>query len=376
MSNGVGDIRTFYQNTEVLCLDRLREALDRKTGLFSRQLRHGRWEPTMGTEEMTSTAICLISICRSGTDPKRIDLDCGAAMDALVESGRRLGYRGGAGLVIWANAVTEGPPLSELLRRLNVSLKDATGHVAQITTMETAWLVSGLAHEYSRDPSEWTRRMLGEVVEGLLSRFDPQACLFHHASESAPLKHRLRRHLPNFADQIYPVQACSHAGAVGVPQALRAAGDCAARLVELQGELGQWWWHYNSRTGAVAQPYPVYSVHQHAMAPMALMGLTAAGGEDFTAAIVRSLAWISDNELGVDLLDGHTGTIWRDIEVKESSPRRLVRTAGSLLGGEVVPDSMSADDLTVNYETRPYEWGWCMFAGALACGVEAEHFLC
>ena len=34
---------------------------------------------------------------------------------------------------------------------------------------------------------------------------------------------------------------------------------------------GQWWWHYDVRDGSVVERYPVYSVHQHAMAPMALL---------------------------------------------------------------------------------------------------------
>jgi hypothetical protein len=372
----MGDIKTFYQRAEVPCLDRLRNALDPKTSLFSRQIRKRVWESTLGTEEVTSTAICLIALFRSGVSPVRIDMNTVATLEALVEGARRHNYPGGAGLVIWANAVAGGVPLPELLRRLDISLEDPDFHVKQITTMEVAWLVSGLAHELRRDPSGGCGMVLEAAAAGLLSRFNPEAGLFHHCSEKAPLRHRLRRHLPNFADQIYPVQALCHAAVViGLPSALKTAAACAAKLVALQGDLGQWWWHYNSQTGAVARPYPVYSVHQHAMAPMALMALTAAGGESFAAAIERSLAWISDNELGVDLLDVRAGTIWRDIEMKVGSPRRLARLAGSLLGSETAPGSVSAGDLIVNFETRPYEWGWCIFAGAMARGVEAARFV-
>jgi hypothetical protein len=360
----------------VLCLDRLRDALDPKTGLFSRQLRNRVWESTLGTEEVTSTAICLIALCRGGVSPVRIGMNTLATLKALVEGAKRHDCPGAAGLVIWANAVAGGVPLSELLRRLNVSLEDPDSHVERITTMEASWLVSGLAHELRRDPSGECGTVLEAAASGLLSRFNPVTGLFHHCSEKAPLRHRLRRHLPNFADQIYPIQALSHAAMeAGLPRALEAAAACAGKLVALQGNLGQWWWHYDSRTGSVAQPYPVYAVHQHAMAPMALMGLASAGGEDFTPAIERSLAWITVNELGIDLFDSKDGTIWRDIEREEGLPGRLVRHAGSLLGTKSGSGGISIRNLTVNYETRPYEWAWCIFAGAMVRGIEAARFV-
>ena len=60
-------------------------------------------------------------------------------------------------------------------------------------------------------------------------------------------------------------------------------------ICELQGPDGQWWWHYDTRTGKVVEGYPVYSVHQDSMAPMALLDLEDAGGPQHSEAITRGL---------------------------------------------------------------------------------------
>ncbi len=97
-----------------------------------------------------------------------------------------------------------------------------------------------------------------------------------------------RAHVGSFADQIYPVQALArlHASADD-PAALGAAEKVARLICRAQGRDGQWWWHYDARTGRVVERYPVYSVHQHAMAPMALLDLAEAGGYCHLGAICR-----------------------------------------------------------------------------------------
>ena len=46
---------------------------------------------------------------------------------------------------------------------------------------------------------------------------------------------------------------------------------------------------------ALCEGYPVYSVHQHAMAPMALLDLRAAGGTDYMPAIAKGLQWLDSH---------------------------------------------------------------------------------
>jgi hypothetical protein len=352
-----------------MCVGRLREALDPDTQLFDRQLRHGLWDRTRGTEDLTGTAICLVGIHRAGVDPEALGLVPAHALAALVELWRERRYPGALGLLLWANAVWDASPLPRLLEALEVSPGSIGETGGPLTTMEAAWLVSGLTHEWRRSGHPWTRVALESALAGLLARQHPETHLFAHASDAAPLQHRLRRHVANFADQIYAVQAAALAAPHAHPEALAASSACAERLVSLQGELGQWFWHYDPRTGEVVQPFPVYSVHQHAMAPMAFLALAGAGGPDHRRARDRSYAWLDSNETGTSLVDDAAGTIWRGLERREPSVARVARHACSVAGLRSSPEG-TGPRLAVSRETRPYEWAWCLFAGAMSASAD------
>ena len=74
-------------------------------------------------------------------------------------------------------------------------------------------------------------------------------------------------------------------------------------------------------SGEVASMYPVFSVHQDAMAPMVLFAVGEVTGEDFREPIYKGLEWIGGaNELGTDLRDTTNNLVWRRIHpVPESS---------------------------------------------------------
>jgi hypothetical protein len=184
----------------------------------------------------------------------------------------------------------------------------------------------------------------------------------------------MRRNVANFADQIYSAQAMAFTRLVmDEADAGEAAAAVAKRMVQLQGEKGQWWWHYDPRDGKVAQHYSVYSVHQHGMAPFALAAVRAAGGGDFSAAADRSRAWLSDNELGVNMVDEAAGTVWRSIDYDIGPLRAKLRNVKALLG--VKGEAAGALPLKLNCETRPYEWAWCLYAGAVETGGERSPHL-
>ena len=86
-------------------------------------------------------------------------------------------------------------------------------------------------------------------------------------------------------------------------------------LVRSQGEFGQWWWFYSTRAPKVIEGYPVYSVHQDAMAMMALLPATRVGAGDYLDALGNGLRWVTGhNELGQSLVDGRAGLIHRAIQ--------------------------------------------------------------
>jgi hypothetical protein len=229
-------------------------------------------------------------------------------------------------------------------------------------TVETAWLLTALCHE-PEPPDAGALRQRAQ--QQLLSALDHRSQLFRHqVGESGGI----RGHVSCFADWVYPVLALAHAYRTGGDaRLLEIAERSADTMCSLLGPAGQWWWHYDVRTGGVLEGYPVYSVHQDAMAPMALLDLAAAGGTDRRAAIDRGLAWLeSSPELNAgSLVDEGADVIWRKVARRE--PRKLVRrlnaVASRIHAGIRTP---CADWLfppgRIDFETRPYHMGWLLYA--------------
>ncbi|MFJ9832800.1 hypothetical protein ACIRU2_15625 [Streptomyces sp. NPDC101169] len=286
----------------------------------------------------------------------------------LIESLPSVTNLGDAALIAWAAADTGHPKLSDALDRMNAL--DEEGRPQY--TVEAAWVLSALAAAHGTVDVEGR---LTTARDRLLRARIGNGPLFPHATGPG-LVPWYRAHVSCFADQTYPLQAlarahaCGHGG--GDPEALAAAEACAARICELQGDGGQWWWHYDARTGGVVEGYPVYSVHQHAMAPTALFDLADAGGTDFAASVRRGLRWMTDvpelaGALGKQepLILDELGVTWR--KVFRGDPKKAVRAARGL-GTRVVPHLRLKPldrvyrPVSVDRECRPYEFGWMLHA--------------
>jgi hypothetical protein len=110
----------------------------------------------------------------------------------------------------------------------------------------------------------------------------------------------------------------------------------------------------------VAETFPVFSVHQHAMGPMALIALGEAIQSDFSPWIFKGLQWIDNNELGIDMRDDSANVVWRCIG--RNQPTRIWNLAINTLTGR--EDRESRNGLRPLYECRPYELGWLLYAFA------------
>lgn len=353
-------IATRLENLQDLCTARLRDCIDPRTGRFGRQVRDGAWAPTLGTESLTSSAICLIGLARAGIPMGAVVPDATALCRQLAAGVREEGYPGALGLLLWANSAVRAAAPVLLLAEAGLNPAELELVLPRLTTMEVAWLVSGLMHA---DVPALRPAAIAALRE-LEGRLNPATLVFRHASAAASLRHRMRQDIANFADQVYPLQALAFAAIVlGDTERRRLADHCGAKLVAAQGPLGQWWWHHNARTGRVAECYPVYSVHQHSMAPMALRALALSGGESHTAAAAKSRAWLQANELGIDLVEPASGIIWRSVEREESSLAQRLRHA-RMLAGLPAPER-AQPQFRLNREIRPYEWGWLLYASAI-----------
>jgi hypothetical protein len=203
------------------------------------------------------------------------------------------------------------------------------------------------------------------AAERLLAVQGPTGLFGHHLPADG--LSRFRSHVGCFADQAYSIQALArYAATTGDEDALVAAERGADRIVALQGDSGQWWWHYDWRHGTVVERYPVYSVHQHAMAPMALMELKEAGGPDHRAAVAKGLAWLLERpESGADLIADELGVVWRKVGRRE--PRKMVRKVRSAMSSAQPELRLTWLDRLfppgpVDRECRPFELGWLLYA--------------
>lgn len=267
---------------------------------------------------------------------------------------------GDLSVLLWLCAERDPGRLESLLREsaLRPRIESMKGF-RSASTMELSWLLAALAHIRLAAPagaSELTK-LAHSVFHLLVRNQGPQGLFRHGHHNNTSLAGSLRSRLGSFADQIYPIYALAqYARAWDLNGAIGCATKCADTLCALQGPLGQWWWHYDSLRGCTVGHYPVYSVHQDGMAPMALFALRRIAGTRYDRAAYNGLNWIyGENELGTDMRDPATGLIWRSV-----CQNRFDRYSGELLGILGMPRRESA--LHVLYECRPYHLGWLLYA--------------
>jgi hypothetical protein len=278
----------------------------------------------------------------------------GEYCDRLVRSEAALANPGDLALVAW-NAATLGHPEAP---RLVASAASRFAALPGALTVELAWALAAATAARAEAPARRLRdRLLSAQRDGrgvFAYRVDGRA--------TGP-----RGHVASFADQVYPIQALARFHSTFADeQALAAADRCAEVICRLQGADGEWWWHYDARSDGVVEGYPVYSVHQDSMAPMALLDLVEAGGCDHSDAIGRGLRWFDAVRVpGRPLIDAEKGAIWRKVARRE--PGKLVRqlrAASTSLHPGLRLGFLDAlfPPGRVDWESRPYHLGWVLDA--------------
>lgn len=278
---------------------------------------------------------------------------CGSLLDELES----MEHIGDVALTVWAAVATGHPDVS----RARAYLEQRVQKTNSAPTVELAWVLTALSLGVSDGVSEDVLTRAAMLVQ---SAFEPECGLFRHMVGP---RSGLRSHVACFADLVYPVQALAHYHQVSNDrEALRIAERCGRAMCELQGLDGQWWWHFDARTGKTLEGYPVYAVHQDAMAPMALFALADAGGTLYGDAIERGLTWLdAARELGGGtLVDETTGVVWRKVARRE--PRKMVRGMQALAARvhpamRVPGVGVAFPPGTIDYECRPYHLGWLLY---------------
>ena len=320
----------------------------------------GGWTLRPAGRSVRYAAIVALGLLRVGEPEQRTVLAGQTAADLVGQLTKRLdevSSTGDVALICWAAAEAGHSELPHALARLG-QLDRGPG---PLDVVSASWVVSALV----------AARALADVEEQLTAA--RQRLLGARGDTGYPHLTAggswYRAHVGSFADQVYPIQALARLhGSAADPEALAVANAVARAICDAQGSAGQWWWHYDSRTGAVVEGYPVYTVHQHAMAPMALLDLADAGGDAHLAEICRGLRWLAappEAPAGsaIQLVLEDPPITWR--KIARADHRKLVRGVRAA-STRVHPRSRVAvlDRMyppgAVDYECRPYELGWLL----------------
>lgn len=317
----------------------------------------GEWQLRPAGTSLRYSAITALGLLRLPAAAQRQILGGDGADDLVGNLAKRLDTTASLGdvaLICWAAAEAGHSELPHALRRL--AQLDRPG--GPLDVVAAAWLVTALA----------AARRHADVEQHLSAARDRLLAARHVAYPhvTGGPGSWLRSHVGSFADQVYPIQALARLHASGDDgEALATAESLAALICGAQGEAGQWWWHYDARSGDVIEGYPVYSVHQHAMAPMALLDLADAGGPDYLEPICRGLRWmVRRPETSEHLILEEPPVTWR--KVARGDHRKMVRglrAAAARLSPEWRLPLLdhAFPPRVVDHECRPYELGWLLF---------------
>jgi hypothetical protein len=317
------------------------------------------------------TMMCLMGLHRLQQNGITSPIAIAPVLDTLLKDTSWVDNIGDLGILLWTCAVVAPERLSQLEKQVDVfNAFSRYPDTEQRRTMELAWFLTGLSYWGAAQPKKLSYlNDLAFRTYMILKKNQGEYGYFGHLAKNASLTGMLRGRIGSFADQVYPIYGMTKFWQVfGEPAARESALHCAEAICKAQGPLGQWWWHYDSANGQVVDGYPVFSVHQHAMGPMALLALGDATQSDYSRSIFHGLRWInSRNELNFEMEDASARLIWRCVFNSSLAPQKKVKALFGLRS-EGEPQE-SPRNLSVRFECRPYELGWLLYAFAGRAGL-------
>lgn len=330
-------------------------------GLFAFRLRRDGRNTVLEGISRRYTAITLIGLANETREDVTSILHGREIHDVcrdLLKTVEQANDLGEVALTLWAAWAIGHPDAARALDQL----KRLHPEKEKFPTVEMAWSLKALL---VGDQGGMDIALVESLARRLMASFRSQSALFPHWPADVRVS-PWRAHVACFADQVYPIQALTHYYEItGDERAKMTAGSCAEKICSLQGDAGQWWWHYDVRTGHVLEGYPVYSVHQDAMAPMALLALENTCGISCQKAVEKGLDWLMDPpETRLSLWDKGSDIIWR--KVARHEPGKLVRslqaTASRVHPRLRLPVNRLFPPGFIDYESRPYHMGWILHA--------------
>ena len=304
--------------------------------------------------------ICLIGLQRARESGYESTVDLDSLFDRLCSLD--VPTVADKGLLLWASAVL-GKESCGIHQLLTGQLET---EILELTGMDLGLALAGQVAYASLSGSQDAFRSAEKLSTVILANcVQADSHLFFHKCGPG-----YRKHLPNFATQIYLMYALSRYSIVAEDEeAGKVAAQCANTLCGLQRSDGGWPWIYHAK-GRIVEDYEIYSVHQDGMMPMALLEVGSATSGIYLGALKRGLEWLwGDNDLGVNMVNSETEMIFRSIRRSRPFDRLMlgVNCTSSFIFGRSFFHA-SGFGLEVNSTCRPYHPGWILQAW---CGREA-----
>lgn len=273
---------------------------------------------------------------------------------------------GDLGVLLWTCGIVCPERFEEVRTKLHpeTALTRFRG-ARQGITMEVAWFLTGLCYwaQLAPESVSFIEPIAMEAFKKLIRNQGPRG-FYGHLSADSGVSGMTRGRTGSFADQVYPIYAMAQmVKAFHHDDAAKRAQRTAIGICEEQGKLGQWWWHYDAPAGRVTDGYPVFSVHQHAMAPFTLFGVGEALHTNFDSWIYKGLRWINlRNELEVDMESEKENVIWRCIQRRRRPIGKYLKAGFGKFSDQIQVEHR--ENLKVLQVCRPYELGWLLYAWA------------
>jgi hypothetical protein len=336
--------------------------LDETEMLFSRRLtlrgREFRREP--GSPKRT--VVALLGLHRLAGSGQRQPFDLPSIETAVFQDKRWIREIGDLGILVQFAAQCSPDRLASLAddfdfaRGLEIFPDGREAHTAGLSCF-----LAGISHAKLFCP-DVLPDLTDVAVETYRLLEDNQGAsgIFAHVGLPGMLQQPFSNRFGTIADQVHAIYALStFARAFGVEEPLADALNCANAIRALQGEKGQWWFLYDKRTPRIVNRYPVCSIYQNGMAPLALLALAESTGQNFDDAIRSGLTWVAGaNELGVDLRDGQHGIIWDSIDARS----RITNFCEHALNFMQSSGKSHVENLRIRFEARPDHFGWLLYA--------------
>ncbi len=269
------------------------------------------------------------------------------------------GGAGELGLALWAESRADGGAVNEIAGL--ISRRVGTGF-ERVPLEQLAWLVSGLTEASVRvGGGSGLDDLLESAYAALLSRVDPGTGMVRD------LQHRIGGGLTPVSGQFHCLSAfcqLERAGREGKPG--EAAQKLLTALLEIQRDDGSWPGIVAPHRGEAAALYPVLTVTQVALAPIALRIARDDGLDgDLAGASEASVGWARGaNRLDFDLVHEEAARIDRGIvprRVPGAVSRGFTAAARRLKGHLAEPDR---DDLILDPDVSSEDLGWLLEAWA------------